>query len=290
MPQGGAGSPASHATRVTGVAAGVPFVAVPPTTAAGASAPVVVAWHLTDPPRTEAALAAALPLDGLDAWRIYLGLPLYGSRTPPGGLQEVMRRWYQDAVLNMQGPITNQAAAEFEPALAELRRRLNLSARLLGVVGGSLGAAVAQLVAAEGGVDIAAAVLVSPLVQLRPAVGSHGPALRRHLSLVGPLRGGGAAAGLRGPRRRGRRAPTPTRGPAGGRRSGRRRLPPQAADLRDALAGRYQDPGRVDLIVVPRMAHALAEEPGLQPAPQTAPAVEVDRLAVGWLRRHLPTG
>ncbi len=33
-----------------GVAAGVPYVAVPPVTPSS-SAPVVVAWHLLDPPR-----------------------------------------------------------------------------------------------------------------------------------------------------------------------------------------------------------------------------------------------
>ncbi|GLZ47289.1 hypothetical protein Acsp06_34740 [Actinomycetospora sp. NBRC 106375] len=41
-------------------------------------APVVVGWHLMDAPRSEAAFAAVLPLDGLDAWRIYLGLPEMG--------------------------------------------------------------------------------------------------------------------------------------------------------------------------------------------------------------------
>ena len=46
---------------VTGTAAGVPFLAVPPPVPRP-SAPVVVAWHLMDPPRTEAAFAAALPL------------------------------------------------------------------------------------------------------------------------------------------------------------------------------------------------------------------------------------
>jgi hypothetical protein len=57
------------------VAAGVPFVAVPPETGPRPAAPAVVAWHLQDAPRTEAAFAAALPLAGLDAWRIYLGCP-----------------------------------------------------------------------------------------------------------------------------------------------------------------------------------------------------------------------
>ncbi len=45
----------------------------------------MIAWHLMDPPRTAAAFAAALPLQGLDAWRVYLELPLCGSRLPAGG-------------------------------------------------------------------------------------------------------------------------------------------------------------------------------------------------------------
>jgi hypothetical protein len=35
------------------------------------------------------------------------------------------------------------------------------------------------------------------------------------------------------------------------------------------------------------MGHALAEEPGIDPAPQSPQAAEVDRQAAGWLRRHL---
>lgn len=30
----------------------------------------MMVWHLTDQPRTKATFAAALPLSGLDAWRI----------------------------------------------------------------------------------------------------------------------------------------------------------------------------------------------------------------------------
>ena len=40
-------------------------------------------------------------------------------------------------------------------------------------------------------------------------------------------------------------------------------------------------------MTVPEMGHALGDEPGVQPAPQTPAAAEVDRLAVDWLRRHL---
>ncbi len=124
----------AQSAPLTGLAAGVPFVAVPPAT--DSPAPIVVAWHLLDPPRTEAAFAAALPLEGLDAWRIYLGLPLCGSRTPPGGFAELMRLASEDAVLKLYGPLTSQALAELGPALAELRRRLGLSSGPIGVVGG----------------------------------------------------------------------------------------------------------------------------------------------------------
>ena len=52
-------------------------------------------------------------------------------------------------------------------------------------------------------------------------------------------------------------------------------------------AKRYAEPDRVDLRVVPGMGHALAEEPGVDAAPQTPAAAAVDRLAVDWLGRHL---
>jgi hypothetical protein len=76
---------------ITGWAGGVPFAALPPTAAAsGASA--IVGWHLNDPPRSETALAAALPLNNVPAWRIYLGLPLSGPRLPGGGLEPARPR------------------------------------------------------------------------------------------------------------------------------------------------------------------------------------------------------
>ena len=43
----------------------------------------------------------------------------------------------------------------------------------------------------------------------------------------------------------------------------------------------------VDWEVIPGMAHALAEEPGTEAAPQTAHAAEVDRRAAAWFARCL---
>jgi hypothetical protein len=57
---------------LTGEAAGVPFVVLPPHRDRDQVATVIV-WHLHDPPRSDRAMAAALPLRGIDAWRVYLG-------------------------------------------------------------------------------------------------------------------------------------------------------------------------------------------------------------------------
>lgn len=271
--------------HITGKAAGVPFVAIGPPRRR-ADAPVVFAWHLMDPPRTERALAAALPLQGLDAWRIYFGLPLHGDRAPAGGVEELMRLGYEDAVGNLYGPISAAAAAEFPAAYEELRAQFGFGEGPIGLVGGSLGAAVAQLVLAESELRVTAAVLASPVVQLKAVVDSFGPrfgivypwsdpslAIARRLDFVA------------------RAAELARTEPAvllvvGEEDDSGGFLEP-AAGLRLALAGSYRDPGRVDLVVVPGMAHALAPEPGDAPAPQTEHAAVVDRHAVAWLQRHL---
>jgi pimeloyl-ACP methyl ester carboxylesterase len=264
--------------HIVGVAAGVPFIAVPPATARE-SAPVVVAWHLMDPPRTEAAFAAALPLTGLDAWRIYLGLPMCGSRTTAGGMDELMRLGYEDAVLNLQDPIHSQGAAEFAPAFDELRDRLGLGAGPVGLLGGSSGSAVAQLVLTEGKLDAKAAVLVSPIVQLRAAV----EAMAKRYGITYPWS---------------ERSDAVARRQDFIARSGE--LPPDLPVLLvvgedDDVAG-FREPAerlrstlgaRAELAIIPGMGHELAEEPGIEPAPQTPGAAATDRLAVDWLRRHL---
>ncbi len=276
---------------VSGTAAGVPFLALPPPGGARPGASVVVAWHLMDPPRTEAAFAAALPLAGLDAWRIYLGLPMCGARLPAGGHDELMRLGYADAVLNLQGPIAAQGAEEFPAAFAELRNELDLGDAPLGLLGGSMGSAVAQLVLTEtgpgAGVPARAAVLVSPMVQLRPAVDATGrrfgvtyPWGPASLAVAGRLDFVARADELRS-------AGQPAVQLIVGADDDREGFLEPAQRLQAALVGRYDDPARVDLVVVPDMAHALTDEPGVTPAPQTPHAATVDRHAVAWLRRHL---
>lgn len=280
-----------HSQAVHGTAAGVPFVAVPPERRPSDATPVVIAWHLMDAPCTEAAFAAALPLEGLDAWRIYLGLPMYGSRQPAGGADEVMRLAYEDAVLNLQGPVARQAFEEFPAALDALRRQFGLGHGPVGLVGGSLGAAVAELVLTgsgpAAGFSAAAAVLISPVSQLRPAVDATGRRygvaypwgpealdIAREFDFV--ERAGEIAANGQ-----------PAVRFVIGADDDRDGFLAPAQRLCAALAGRYDDPARADLVVVDGMGHALAEEPGIEPAPQTSYAAVADAHAVQWLRRHL---
>jgi hypothetical protein len=68
----------------------VPFLALPPEWAKEARG-LVGLWHGADPPRTEEALAAAVPMRDALVWRVFLGMPGHGLRSPAGGVDEIMR-------------------------------------------------------------------------------------------------------------------------------------------------------------------------------------------------------
>src|SRR5207249_8200480 len=160
---------------VSGVAAGVPYVALPPGERGDGQvpAPLIIAWHLNDPPRSAAAMAAALPLTGVAAWRVYLDLPMHGRRQLPGGLEEFMRLGYEDAVLKAFEPQVTQAVEEFPAVLDELRARLPVTDGPIGVVGASIGTLPVQLVTAGGAAEVSAAALISPVIQLAEVVAAN---------------------------------------------------------------------------------------------------------------------
>jgi len=269
--------------RITAVAAGVPYVALSPEGELE-GAPLVVVWHLHDPPRSETAMAAALPLNGLPAWRVYLGLPLSGSRLPQGGLEAFLQLGYEDAVLKVFDPTCRQAVEELPSALATLRTELPVGDGPLGLLGGSVGALVALRVLAETDLPVGAVALVSPAIRLAGVVGANerrfditypwteqSRAVAERLDFVsraGELVKRGAAvllvvgalddeAGIRAP----------------------------AEQLWQVLS--RHAPDRTAMVTIPEMAHALAEEPGLDPAPQTPQAARVDTVVAGWFHRHL---
>jgi alpha-beta hydrolase superfamily lysophospholipase len=273
-------------TPVTGTAAGVPYLVSPP--AGGGPAPVIVAWHLMDAPRSEAAFAAALPLSGLPAWRVYLGLPMFGARTPPGGRDDVLALAAEDYVLNLFGPVVEQAAAELPDVLAVLRERFPMSPGPIGVLGGSAGAAAALLAMVESPVPIAAGALVNPAVAPEVVVG-----LGEELFGI-TYRWSDASRSVNS------RLDFPSRaaqvaGPAPGRAvlvvSGDEDAPAMregAGRLRDAVAAELPDPTRASLLTVPGLGHALAEEPGIAPAPQWPRLAPVDARIADFFRAELP--
>ncbi len=271
------------------VAAGVPYVALPP---AGwrdgrRPSPVVIAWHLNDPPRSAAAMASALPLAAVPAWRVYLDLPMHGRRQLPGGLEEFMALGYQDAVLKAFEPQVTQAVDEFPAVLASLRARLLIADGPIGVVGASVGALPAQLVIAGGAAHVSTAALISPVIQLAEVVAAN----ERRFDVSYPWSDASRAVAARfdlvsRADEIAARDPQPAvllvtgagDDPA---------FPRQAQRLHSELRQRYSDPERAGLVSIPGMKHAFAAEPGIEPAPQTAEAKLVDATVTDWFIRYL---
>jgi predicted esterase len=128
----------------TGTAVGVLYVALPPTTADAdpdGVPPLIIAWPGHRPPRTETALAAAVPMTGIPGWRIYAGLP-------DGADDEA---------------VVERAASQAPALVAEVRTDLGLADGPIGLAGFSLGATVALRVLARREVAATAAALIAPL-------------------------------------------------------------------------------------------------------------------------------
>jgi hypothetical protein len=129
---------------------------------------------------------------------------------------------------------------------------------------------------AEGDVDVDAAVLVSPVVQLRRVVDMLG----RQFGLEYAWSDASNAVA--------------------DRLDFVARAPEIARPAILLVVGEEDDPAvlepaaalsrsgdRAELVTVPDMAHELADEPGTEPEPQTPQAVAVDRHAVQWFERRL---
>jgi pimeloyl-ACP methyl ester carboxylesterase len=259
----------------------VPFIALPPIRP-NDYAPTVIVWHMHDPPRSEAAMAAALPLRDVDAWRVYLGLPLSGTRLPPGGLEGFFALGYEDAVLKLYAPTVRQAVAEFPAALAELRQRHGLLGGPIALVGASIGAFVALSVLAGGEPPISAIALVSPALRLTGVVAAN----ERLFGVTYPWSDEARAIAAE--------LDFVARTPALARRGIPTLLVVGAEDDAEGIVRPAQEMAAalvhagVDakLARIPGMAHAIADEPGLEPMPQNAIAGVVDAVVSGWLRER----
>jgi dienelactone hydrolase len=274
--------PALVGARSGVTANGVPFVALPP---AGdrAARGVVVLWHGADAPRSEAALAGAVPMGTLPAWRVYLGLPLWGQRTPAEGVEAFMARAAEDEVTHLFHPSITGAVAELPAALADVRARLGIDPALpLGVFGFSKGGAAALLALSRRVLPFKAAVTYGAVIDFHALMDSLAVlfgttyewtdarrALAEEISSggrAGALAGSGAAIllGL------GSADPLPVRAPA-----------------EQLVQGIRAAGGTAEARILPGLAHGFVDEPGVEAAPQGPPARAVNALASEWFERYL---
>ena len=259
-------------SSITGTAAGVPFTALPP--AADGAAPLIVTWHMLDAPRSNAAFAAALPMNGLPAWRVHLGMPMCGARMVDGSTDAIVELFRKDPLMSYLYPFVRQAAEEFPAALESIRAQLPVEDGPIGVLGGSLGGAVALRILADTEIPVFAGAVVNAAIRMRSVVDlfpGDNPYNAESEKAVDSL-DFVAKAGIIADR-----APLLVA-------SGELDHPALRADalhLVDALGERSE------LLSIPGLAHPLADEPGIEPAPQLPLAREVDAGLTTWFRRNL---
>ncbi|WP_028938406.1 alpha/beta hydrolase [Pseudonocardia spinosispora] len=258
---------------ITGTAAGVPFTALPPSD--NGPAPLIVTWHMLDAPRSDAAFAAALPMREVPAWRVHLGMPMCGARMVDGRTDAIVALFQEDPVRLFLGPFVRQAVEEFPAALASIREQLPVGDGPIGVLGGSLGGAVALRVLIGTDVPVFAGALVNAAIRMRSVVdlfpGEY-PYDVETEKIVDDLDAVTSADVIAG------RAPLLVV-------SGESDHPALRSDAAE-LVGAVGE--RSELLSIPGLAHPLAEEPGIEPAPQSPLAAEVDAGLSAWFRRHLP--
>ncbi|HEY9833682.1 MAG TPA: hypothetical protein V6D26_24235, partial [Stenomitos sp.] len=139
--------------------AGVPVLVRPPANPS-LSAPLIVLWHGAGIPGSEEMLAELLPLEEMQAWKAYLGLPLFGKRLPVGGTDEMRRRQLKDYVLQALLPTVEQAMQELPDVVRALQARFSIDDREgIGLFGFSVGGIAALLTLLESPLPITTAVL-----------------------------------------------------------------------------------------------------------------------------------
>lgn len=269
---------------ISGTAAGVPFTALPPSGATVGTAPLLVTWHMLDAPRTDAAFAAALPMAGVPAWRVHLGMPLCGARMVDGRLDAHFERAHKDAVIAYFAPLIRQAVDEFPAALTALRSKLPVDDEPISVLGASLGGAVALQVLAEQQTPIKAIALVNPGLRIRTAVGLVEGLLGQPYRWTAESRQ--VAHDLDFVARAGELTTQPPLLLVSGEQD-HPTVRADAADLVQALRETYEHPDEVELVPVPDLAHPLADEPGLEPSPQLPATRTVDMILEQWFQRQL---
>lgn len=148
--------------------AGVPaIVRVPSVTS---KAPIVL-WHGFGPPASEDDLMRALPLDDVPAVKVYLGLPLFGARSPGSTQESLAQRQAQDYGALLFEPVVLGAADELPAVVRALRENRCLGLRdPIGLFGFSAGGAAALMALIQNKVAVRAAVVINAPTGLDAAI------------------------------------------------------------------------------------------------------------------------
>ncbi|SFB54670.1 hypothetical protein SAMN05216266_11862 [Amycolatopsis marina] len=257
---------------ITGTAAGVPFTALPPADAG--PAPLIVTWHMLDAPRSDAAFAAALPMNDVPAWRVHLGMPMCGARMVDGSMDAGLELIRKDVLMSYLYPFVRQATEEFPAALASIRAQLPVDDGPIGVLGGSLGGAVALRVLTDTETPVFAGAVVNAAIRMRSVVGlfpGDYPYDAESEEAVDSLDFVAKADVIAG------RAPLLVV-------SGEQDHPELRIDAMRLVTAVGE---RSELLSIPGLGHPLADEPGIEPAPQLPLAREVDNGLTRWFHRQL---
>ncbi len=139
--------------------AGVPVIVHPPANPS-LPAPLIVLWHGFGIPNSEQLLAEVLPLEEVQAWKAYLGLPSFGKRLPAGGIDEIERRYMEDYVLKLLLPTSEQAMQELPSVIEALQAKFSINSNeAIGLFGFSAGGLTALLTLLESPIPIKTIVL-----------------------------------------------------------------------------------------------------------------------------------
>ena len=133
-------------------------------------APIIL-WHGFGPPDDERALMEALPLDEVPSVKVYLGLPMFGARPLPGGMEELARRQREDLATLVFEPVVMAAAKELSTVVRELERHGCMErGGHIGLFGFSAGGATTLYALAEAEVPIDVAVTLNASTGLSASV------------------------------------------------------------------------------------------------------------------------
>lgn len=133
-------------------------------------APIIL-WHGFGPPASEAALMEALPLDDVAAVKVYLGLPLFGARTPADKADSLASRQAEDYGTRIFEPIVLGAAHELPSVVQALRTMKCLGPNdPVALFGFSAGGAAVLSALIERQMPVRAAVTFDAPVGLRTSI------------------------------------------------------------------------------------------------------------------------